>query len=934
MADTTAIKAGTADGDPAPILSDNMINKFLQPDAPAREELQQIVQKVREAGDFDATVNGFRYTKKDMSEAAWKIYGDIMGAEDPKALSKLFVDEMDVKNILDGRKVRYLNEIQAEATGLAIKELTDKYLGKEITEASARAMDTTGREIATISEAFQKLPETADETRVMDMIADKLTYLTHEYGMNKYISGWQLKMKDKWSQAVKEGPDAVQAITMQFDQAVKLKKEQALAFNATLKQLRRDNPAALRPLIEAFALTKGDVTNIQQLKEWANSQITPLGLLKSNGHEGLNAFAQGLWAVRYNNVLSGLSALRAGVGNASQLILKPMNAMIGAGIESMFSGSMKPVKRAWYTYNSVFETNKRALGEFWTHFKNASNNPEDYMSMSRPDLMQVDNQLWDTLDGMSKVWEKEGDTGKLFMYNWAKLNKEASMSKWMRYGTNAMIGVDAYTTSALATATARAKAWDEVMGTAGTFNAKLAKEAETKAYRAMFDANGFPVDAALKHASGEVALSLDDELASSITQLTTKVPALKPFFMFPRTGINSIKMAMSYTPVAMLPGMKNTHAILTAGDDVFKIGEALALHGINPNTPNFMEIYQGLRAEYRGRIAMGALITGGVWGYAMSGNVRGNGPVNASERKKMKDMGWKEKTINVGGKWVSYAGIEPLDTILSLIGDVAYYSRDVGSSVTQDMIDKIAWTVSATFTNKTFMAGLEPLVAIANGDETAMSRFLAQEVRAYIPLSGAMGVASNAITSSQKDIYKDFMGYIQNKVPGFSSMLPEQIDIWTGKPINDIDNPALRALNAVNPVPISDGMEPWRQWLLETGWDGMSMIRRDSSGSYEYQPKEREILYKYMGEQGLYKEVEKLMKSPRMNDQLNRLRAYRAQGWDSERIRLEAKDLELYKRLDDIITDGRKKAEMRLQAGQPCDVELYQEYPHLKETNE
>ena len=42
------------------------------------------------------------------------------------------------------------------------------------------------------------------------------------------------------------------------------------------------------------------------------------------------------------------------------------------------------------------------------------------------------------------------------------------------------------------------------------------------------------------------------------------------------------------------------------------------------------------------------------------------------------------------------------------------------------------------------------------------------------------------------------------------------------------------------------GVEPWRQWLLTTGWDGLSRLKRDSTGSYDYQPEEREKIYKYI----------------------------------------------------------------------------------------
>lgn len=918
-ADVAAIKRGVASGDPTPVVTDAMNAKFLDGSGVPRQEIKEIADAARQAGDYDAIVNGFRFTRKDMSDEAWRVYADIMGADDANSLRKLFASDFDVKTMLDGRKVRYMTEVQAHAAAFAMRDLTDRYLGKEVTEASARAMDTLGREISTISEAYKTLPEAADEVRVTDMIFDKLTFLYHEYGVNKYISGWQLAMKKKWGDTVKAGDEAIKAITEEFDDVMKIKKQQAIAFGNTLKELRTENPAALRPLIDAFAATNGDVDTLAKLVTYTNNQLNPMGLLKKVGNtEGMNAFAQGMWSVRYNNILSGLSALRAAAGNTTLLTMKPINAMIGAGMESLFTGSFKPIRRAMYAYGSFWETNRRAFGDAWRTFKQVSANPEDYMSMARADLVTVKRDVWDVLDGMAKVWEKEGDTGKLFMYNWARLNKDVANSSFMRWGTNAMIGADAYVNTTMATHISRFKAWDEVATKAGTFNAKVLKEAEAKHYAAIFDKTGMIKDEAVKHASGEVAMNLDDSMASAITELTTKLPALKPLFMFPRTGVNSVKMAMSYTPLAALPWMEKTSKILLAGDDITKITEALALHGIDAaKTPGAMALYKGIQAEYRGRMAMGALLTAGLWSYAMGGNIRGNGPVNPAERRKLKDMNWKEKTINIGGKWVSYQNLEPFDTILSLLGDASYYARDVGSSVMQDIQDKIMWSIAATFTNKTFMAGLEPLVAIANGDETAAARLLANEARSYIPMSGAVGVAAQAWSSSQKDIYNDFIGYIQNRVPGVNGELPEQIDVFTGKPLKDIDNPILRGLNAINPVPISGGDEPWRQWLLETGWDGMSMIRKDSSGSYEYNSKEREILYRYIGEQQLYKQVEKLMNSPKMNDQLGRLRAYRAQGWSSERIRMEAKDLDLYKRLDAMMSDARKKAEIRLQQENP-----------------
>ena len=130
------------------------------------------------------------------------------------------------------------------------------------------------------------------------------------------------------------------------------------------------------------------------------------------------------------------------------------------------------------------------------------------------------------------------------------------------------------------------------------------------------------------------------------------------------------------------------------------------------------------------------------------------------------------------------------------------FQNDLGAELTQDFLDKITWTLSATYLNNTPLYGLEPFQAAMSGDQSAWQRMTANLVRGAIPMSGALGVVSNAITASQKDIYKDLMGYIGNRVPIASSFLPEKIDYWTGQPINEIDNPFLRTLNALSPIKV------------------------------------------------------------------------------------------------------------------------------------
>jgi len=385
--------------------------------------------------------------------------------------------------------------------------------------------------------------------------------------------------------------------------------------------------------------------------------------------------------------------------------------------------------------------------------------------------------------------------------------------------------------------------------------------------------------------------------------------------MFPRTASNFVKNSLSWTPISLIPGMnKYSKTIYARTDD--QIAAALAEHGIDfATTKNGRVLFENLRAEYTGRVAFSSILTKVGWDYAMAGNIRGNGHYNASRRMKERDQfGYNTKTINIAGKWVSFKGIPGVDPVLSILGDMAYYARDLDQPFLEDAQAKLMWTVSASFLNETPLQGIEPLIAAFNGDLTGWSRLTANSVRSMIPLSGALGVLSNAVTSTQKDIDASVIKYVQNKLPIASSFLPEQRDFWTGEPLNDIDNPFLRILNAMSPIKVSGTEEPWRKWLLTTGWDGLSRLRKDSTGAYEYSEAERELIYKYIGEMQLYKKLIPLMKDPKYKKHVELLRGHRAAAYDLKNpdIKLKTDLLPLFKEINKIVKDAQKLAEHRL----------------------
>ena len=928
MADTTAIKNGTSTGDPAPIITESMRSKGLMVGDTSRGAVMGVAEETRALGRFDALVDGFRYNNKQMNAAAWDIYTSIIQpGSSLDDIKQIFYENRDVKNLLLGRfKVEYINEETARAAAFALRDLTDQFLGREVSEASARVMDTLGREASTIAETIKDMKPYVDDNRAMDLIIDKMEFLLDEYALNKYISGWSLRNKNWFDQIPpKELNTVIEQLTEEFTSAQNAIHAKNARFTKTLKDLKVNNPLALRPLVDAFAHTDGDVDTLAKLYEWAAKQITPLGLIKSPDPKQMNLFAKGMWGVRYNNVLSGLSAARALVGNTSQLITRPITALLGHGL----TGNLDGVQRTLYYSSALYATNVRALKDGLKMMKKTHQDPTLMAKTFRKDFIIKEDKAWKIMDEMEGVYKQDRNFGRLAQLRVAKTLNDLGKNRHLRYGMTGLVFPDAFTATHLAHHVSRVRAYDDVVSEFGYFKPEAIMKAEVEHYKTMFDADGLIKDDVLKSITGEISLNLNDGLSNYINEGTTAYPILKDLMMFPRTSSNWIKNSASWTPIQAIPGInKYSKTIWARTDD--EIATALAEHGIDfATTPNAKVIFQNLKAEYIGRMAFSGLLVGTLHQYAMTGNIRGNGHYNASRRKKERDeMGYDPKTINIFGKWISYKGLIGIEQVLSILGDIAYYRSDLDQALLEDWHAKLAWTISATFLNETPLEGLEPLIAALNGDLSGWNRLVANSARSYLPLSGGAGVVAKAIDSAQKDLDGSIKQYIQNRIPLYNTGLANRVDIWTGESLNDIDNPILRVLNALNPFGVSGTNEPWRQWLLETNWDGISMIKKHSSGNYEYTPEERELIYGFIGEQKPYKKVQKLMNNKGYNEDLKQIKAFRNSrgSVDKDALELKTSQLPVYRALRKILRDAQINAEVKLNT---LALEQPDEYGHI-----
>ena len=916
QADVAAIKAGQATGDPAPIITEAMRNKALMVGSTSRDAVMGVAEQARELGRFDALVNGFRFSKQNMDALAWDTYTSIIAADNMDDLRGLFLDYKDTKTLLGGKlKVEYITEEQARGAAFAMRDLVDRFLGRDIALNSARVMDTAGREAASLAEAVQDLTPFMNDQEGMDLVIDKLQFLMDEYALNKYISGWSLKNKD-WANAVPPADfeTTIKTLTSEFKTAENRIHAANLKLTKELKRLATDNPMAMRPLMDAFAYTKGDVDSFAKLLRWAGDQVTPRGLIVSPNPREMNLFARNAFAVVFNNVLSGLSSFRAGLDVTSKLMLRPITQLSGAAIRGPIDG-FESFKRTMYYNGAMFETNRRALTDAWSMIKKAHKDPELMLQAYRKDLKfkKTDAARWDIMDQMRTVWEAEGNEGKLMQLNAVEFLRDLSKAPWNRYGMSGLTGPDAFAWTHVAHQLARIRAYEDVFTEFGFADWKKIALAEKKYAKEFFDENGLIKDSVLKNISGEITLNLDDNVAKWINKATTAVPITRHLSMFPRTQSNDIKNALSWGPIQSIPGInKYSRTIWARTDD--EIAAALAEHGASIKDPGAYHLFENLQNEYVGRMAFSVGLTKLLWNYAMGGNIRGNGHYNADRRKKERDqMGYDPKTIRIAGKWIPYSGIPGVEQALSTIGDMAYYAADIEQPFLEDWRRKLAWSLAANFLNDTPIQSIEPLIAAINGELGQWNRLIANTARSYIPNSSALGVVADAVSSTQKDIQGEMHEYLMNKLPFVNLLLDERVDIWTGKKVNDINHPWLKVLNATTKVNLSDDQEPWREWLRETGYNGLSKLNKDSTGSYEYSTAERELIHKYMGEQEMYKDLIKLSKNKKLNKQLGQLRYTRARSdSDAEKIKLEQDHLPVIQEINRIVRNAQRIAEQRL----------------------
>ena len=691
-------------------------------------------------------------------------------------------------------------------------------------------------------------------------VIQNLHIMQKEIRFNQFISGSLLnnkKIVENFTPAQKAAYLAEKATEVSAAYAEGAAKSKV--FFESMAKINKEDPELLKPFFRIFEATKGDANTLGKMTAHLEQRYGVLGKAFVDKNPQVASFLiKEIESIRYNSVLFGKAILNAGFGNGLSLVLKPMSQLAGSVIEGGLKENM-------FVYGGFVENWQRGFQAFTKDWNLVTSDPSSLARTARPDLARLykDNAEFEATQQAMEALYNSGDRfdlGRVAAYNVTKVLSNINKSNIARFGVNAMTALDGLTKGINASWAARRDAFRELSGTYGKLSPAEFKAAfnnkQGEIYSQAFDTAGNMTNKAAEFSAKEMTLQLDNGLADALTNTMEKFPVMKPIFMFPRTGVNALDLAWTYTPTSnLMAGVGRASKVFRAQTPE-EIIDVLAQHGIKEATPAGREqAMMALKSDYRGRQMMGSAVVMGAALLAVNGQLRGSGPRDQSEARRMRmNLEWEPYTIQspLDGKWYSYKQFEPFSKILGLVADFTYESTRVDEQIMEGMFHKLVYSITSNVTNSTFLSGIEPLAKIVGGDFSQFQKMAVREVDLINPLPrGVRSILNDIIAPQVFDVEQDFLSQMkkQNKfLFGPMGQLDQYNSIMDGKPINYLD--PINATLAVG-MPffkVNGDQSPQQEYLTQIAWTGLSAPRTDKITQKDLPPHRRQWINNWIAE--------------------------------------------------------------------------------------
>ncbi len=269
-----------------------------------------------------------------------------------------------------------------------------------------------------------------------------------------------------------------------------------------------------------------------------------------------------------------------------------------------------------------------------------------------------------------------------------------------------------------------------------------------------------------------------------------------------------------------------------------------------------------LMAELEGRSATGLMTISLLTTVALFTDVTGNYPPDPNERKAWQAEGRPPMSIKIGGKWISYASFEPINSFLSVTADIVRLSKMGGADGASRAMHQLFYSITAGYTDKSFLAGLSELGEIfspKNLSDPSGFRMALNMANNYAPYAGLRRAFSNSVNPYMREVRGEVDRMLVAAAPGYGNDLPAVTSWISGKALNSVGG---GLFNAISPIRIQDVNDNFvAKELADIGYPANDLVKRGKYG-VDLEPQHREQLAKILFKSGLVDQLEKIMKSP------------------------------------------------------------------------
>ena len=794
----------------------------------------------------------------------------------------------------------------------AIKKYMDDFVNMDEARARAYVGTSMAGQISDTAQGMRLTEGSGSIQRAQEQVLDRVEFLMAQKGMTSYVRGRSLNMLNLWNRMTQKGTEAFDNATRKrIENLIRGESDPTLAAIQRIAQesketvdglraIKDSNPEMLAPLMMAYELTDGNVKSITSLNNYIRQSTSVWRKAFIDGQPEIpSVINRAFFANVYNSTLSAFSTpIKAIISGGHLLVEKPVRQFAGA----LSTGDVKTIRRGMYQYSSMVDSIRRGFGYANQIFKRSALDPS--VIAVRDDVVLRNQKQIEILQAFADAKAEKGEFGPQFLMEQINAMNDLANHPVLRFGTRSMQAMDGFIQSMVADFEAKGRAFDAVTeGGRLEFSAKKSESHYKKAHAEMFDKDGIITDKAAQHAAGEIAMNLDNAANDNFSALIRRMPILKAFFLFTKTPLNEMMLTLSYNPLGVFVKDMNAFKLPFEEMPTEKVNELLASRGVDVSNP--FEVrgkYEEIRADLKGRKAIGALATTSAVALMLDDRIHGNGHYNRQVQKTRREAEWKPRSIKgLDGKWHSYDGLGPITNYLALVADIGDHMDVLAPDNIGELLKKTTYVFAASFTDKTYMAGLEPFLDVVRGDVGAINRWGSSFLTsATVRGSSQMAEIARLMDPGMKEINNELSGMIMNRMPFLKSTLPKKYDWIDGGEVNIPDNFFARLRNTYTPWKESGVISPEKQFLIDVEYDATPTLQTDGRGT-KLTNEQRSDILSIIGRDKLFKDrITKLMNHTSGKEFRRKFRASQAMGNEPD----AADYLSVHRRLDDALREA------------------------------